>query len=468
MARPRQNQLPAIKDGDQSQDRCPKLAVPGSTPANTQIRMPTQPEAPGDRPADAPTNNSPAAAAAHPIGKPERIVSLDVVRGFATLGILIMNIQFFSMIGSAYLNPTAYGDLSNSNHWVWYLSHLFADMKFMSLFSMLFGAGIVLISKKRSTLALPTTGFHFRRMGWLLILGLLHAHLLWLGDILVPYALCGSAVFWFRNCTPRLLWTVGVSCFTIASLISIMTGLSMPFWPPEDILQLRQESWQPQADTIKQEIAANLQPYFQQLPTRSEQALFMETFLFVFSTMWRCSGLMLIGMALYKQRILTGERSGAVYSALIAIAVCIGIPATTYGIYRNFEADWEMSYSLFLGDQFNYWSSPLISLGYVGGIMLFLKSPILAKTAWPLARVGQMALSNYLLQTLLCTFLFYGHGFAQLGKFSRVEQLITVFVVSLVQIAFSCIWLNYFRFGPLEWLWRSLTYWHRQPLCLQT
>ena len=429
--------------------------------------MAKKPHARTGQSAGSPTNSSPPAPAAPPTGKPERIVSLDVVRGFATLGILIMNVQFFSMIGSAYLNPTAYGDLSNSNHWVWYLSHLFADMKFMSIFSMLFGAGIVLMSNRRSTLALPVTRFHFRRMGWLLILGLLHAHLLWAGDILVSYALCGSAVFWFRNCSPRVLWAIGVSCFAIASLISIMTGLSMPLWPPEDILQLRQETWQPQADTIKQEIATYLQPYLQQLPTRSEQAFFMETFLFVFSTVWRCSGLMLIGMALYKQRILTGERSGAVYAVLIAIAVCIGIPATTYGIHRNFEADWEMSYSFFLGDQFNYWASPLISLGYVGGIMLVLKSPMLAKMAWPLARVGRMALSNYLLQTLLCTFLFYGHGFAQFGNFSRVEQLITVLVVSLVQIAFSCIWLNYFQFGPLEWLWRSLTYWHRQPLRLQ-
>ncbi len=419
-------------------------------------------------PADASTNNSPRPSVAPPTEKQERNVSLDIVRGFATLGILIMNIQFFSMISSAYLNPTAYGDLSNSNHWVWYLSHLFADMKFMSIFSMLFGAGIVLMSNRRSTLALPVTSFHFRRMGWLLILGLMHVHLLWPGDILVSYALCGSAVFWFRNCSPRLLWTIGVSSFAIASLISIMTGLSMPFWPPEDILQLRQETWQPQADTIKQEIATYLQPYFQQLPSRSEQAFFMETFLFAFSTVWRCSGLMLIGMALYKQRILTGERSVTVYAALLATAVCIGIPTTMYGIHQNFEANWNMSYSFFLGDQFNYWASPLISLGYVGGIMLVLKLPMFAKTAWPLARVGQMALSNYLLQTLLCTFLFYGHGFAQFGNFSRVEQLITVMVVSIVQIVFSCIWLNYFRFGPLEWLWRSLTYWHRQRLRIQS
>ncbi len=123
-----------------------------------------------------------------------------------------------------------------------------------------------------------------------------------------------------------------------------------------------------------------------------------------------------------------------------------------------------MSYSFFLGDQFNYWASPLISLGYVGATMLIFKSANLAKMAWPLACVGQMALSNYLFQTVLCTSLFYGHGLGQFGKFSRVEQLITVLTISLFQLIFSCVWLRYFRFGPFEWLWRSLTYWRRQPL----
>ena len=138
-----------------------------------------------------------------------------------------------------------------------------------------------------------------------------------------------------------------------------------------------------------------------------------------------------------------------------------------YGIHLNFTTSWSMSYSLFLGDQFNYWASLLISLGYTSTIMLIFKLPELAKLVWPLGRVGQMALSNYLLQTVLCTLLFYGHGLAQFGNFSRVEQAFTVLALSIVQLAFSCIWLNYFRFGPLEWLWRSLTYWQLQPLRIQ-
>ncbi|MDE0864228.1 MAG: DUF418 domain-containing protein [Rubripirellula sp.] len=112
----------------------------------------------------------------------------------------------------------------------------------------------------------------------------------------------------------------------------------------------------------------------------------------------------------------------------------------------------------------NYWGSPLISLGYVGAIMLIYKSDVCSKMTWPLARVGQMALSNYLLQTLVCTWLFYGHGFGQFGRFSRVEQMMTVLAVSALQLIISSIWLRYFRFGPFEWLWRSLSYWKPPPL----
>lgn len=405
-----------------------------------------------------------AAPAANPTADPERILVLDVLRGLATLGILVMNIQFFSMVSSAYLNPTAFGDLNNANYWVWYLSHLFADMKFMSIFSMLFGAGIVLISDRRTAGGLPVTGFHFRRMGWLLVFGLLHAHLLWQGDILVPYALCGTAVFYFRNSSPRVLWITGLLSFSVASGLSILTGLSIPFWPADDVLQMQQETWQPGATEINKEVATQLGPWLQQLPLRTTQAVFLETFVFLFTLAWRCSGLMLIGMALYKQGILTGVRSSSIFLFLMVIAACIGIPVTIYGIHQNFANEWNMSYSFFLGDQFNYWASPLISLGYVGATMLIFKSANLAKMAWPLACVGQMALSNYLFQTVLCTSLFYGHGLGQFGKFSRVEQLITVLTISLFQLIFSCVWLRYFRFGPFEWLWRSLTYWRRQPL----
>ncbi len=137
-----------------------------------------------------------------PVQGSERIQSLDVMRGVAVLGILVMNIQSFAMIGAAYMNPTAYGDLEGVNGWVWYLGHLFADMKFMTIFSMLFGAGVIVMTSRREAAGQSSAGVHYRRMVWLLVFGLAHAYLLWYGDILYTYALCGFVLYLFRKAPP--------------------------------------------------------------------------------------------------------------------------------------------------------------------------------------------------------------------------------------------------------------------------
>ena len=134
----------------------------------------------------------------------ERIQSLDIIRGIAILGILIMNIQSFSMPGSAYSNPMAFGDLNGINKWVWIVSHLFADMKFMNIFSILFGAGIILVTSKSEIKTGKSASLHYKRTFWLLILGLLHAHLIWYGDILVTYALCAFILFPLRKIKPSI------------------------------------------------------------------------------------------------------------------------------------------------------------------------------------------------------------------------------------------------------------------------
>lgn len=133
-----------------------------------------------------------------PVAPSERIVSLDVLRGFAVLGILIMNIQSYAMPGAAYFNPMAYGDLTGLNKWVWILSHIFADQKFMTLFSILFGAGIVLMTGKVEARGQRSAGLHYRRTFWLFIIGMMHAYLLWHGDILVTYA-AGNGVIQMGN-----------------------------------------------------------------------------------------------------------------------------------------------------------------------------------------------------------------------------------------------------------------------------
>lgn len=155
----------------------------------------------------------PAQSAAVPTRPAERIVAIDILRGFALLGILIMNIQLFAMPAAAYSNPSVYGDLTRANRWVWTLSHIFADQKFMTIFSLLFGAGIILMSDKLDARGLRAWVLHYRRTFWLLLIGLAHAYLLWSGDVLVAYALCGFWVYWLRRLRPGWQMVLAFSSF---------------------------------------------------------------------------------------------------------------------------------------------------------------------------------------------------------------------------------------------------------------
>jgi len=190
----------------------------------------------------------------------------------------------------------------------------------------------------------------------------------------------------------------------------------------------------------------------------------METNFFVGFTFWRVTGLMLVGMALFKLGIFSAKRPSSLYWTLIAVGLLIGIPVTLYGTYRDFAAGWDFRYSFFYGMQFNYWASLLVSLSWVGTIMLASKVAVLIPLTRRLAAVGRMAFTNYIMHTAVCTTLFYGHGFGLIGKVSRVGQFAIVLVIWAVQLVASPIWLCYFLFGPLEWLWRSLTYLQWEPL----
>jgi uncharacterized protein len=134
-----------------------------------------------------------------------------------------------------------------------------------------------------------------------------------------------------------------------------------------------------------------------------------------------------------------------------------------YGVYSNFAAGWELS-RFFLGSIYNYWGSLFVSMAWVSMIMLACKSDALQRAKRALGAVGRMALTNYLMQTIICTTIFYGHGFGYFGQVSRVGQIIIVLAVWAFLIPFSVLWLNRFRFGPFEWLWRTLSYVRIQPL----
>jgi uncharacterized protein len=410
------------------------------------------------------TNQPQVATLPQPVAEQERIVNIDVLRGFALLGILPMNIQYFSMVSAAYQNPTAYGDLTGANYWVWLLSHVLADEKFMTIFSMLFGAGILLMTSHVEATGKTSAALHYRRMGWLILFGLAHAYLLWSGDILVTYGVCGLLLYLFRKLRPRTLLILGLLTMAVAPAILTAYGVWSRHWSPAEVQIAREQLWMPAISQAADEIRSYRGNWTAQMKFRVPDSVQMETIFFVAFTFWRVTGLMLAGMALFKLGVFSAKRPAPLYWAMIAVGLCIGIPITLYGTHREVAAGWDFRYCFFYGAQFNYWASLMVSLGWVGAIMLASRAAGLFPFILRLAAVGRMAFTNYIMHTMICTTIFYGHGFGLFGKVERTWQFAIVLAVWALQLVISPIWSRHFLFGPLEWLWRSLTYLQWEPL----
>jgi uncharacterized protein len=173
---------------------------------------------------------------------------------------------------------------------------------------------------------------------------------------------------------------------------------------------------------------------------------------------------MLLGMALFKLGILTGRAESRTYRRMIGAGLMVGLPLIGLGIQRNFAAAWAAPDFLFIHSLLNYWGSIPVALGWVGVVMLTLKSGLALDITSRLSAVGRLAFTNYILQTVICTTIFYGHGLGLFGSIDRSGQLLVVFAVWGFQLWLSPLWLRSFRFGPLEWLWRSLVYVKVQPM----
>ncbi|MCT4589292.1 MAG: DUF418 domain-containing protein [Carboxylicivirga sp.] len=387
----------------------------------------------------------------------DRIISIDMLRGLAVLGILILNIQSFSMPFTAYINPTAFGDLSGINKWVWIVSHMVGSEKFMSIFSILFGAGIILLYERKKEQGKNPGRIHYYRNFWLLIFGLLHAYLLWFGDILVAYSLCAFLVYLFRKMKPKGLIIVASFFFIIPVLLNLLSGLSLPYWPEESVKE-SMKMWLPARESINTEITAMRGSFSEQMAFRGEYALFMQTFLFFFGVFWRVTALMLLGIALFKSGVLSGQKSRAFYRRMAIIGLVSGYSLCAYGVYQLFEHQWSFEYGMFLGHMPNYFASVAVAFGYIGIILLIAKSNACSRIKKLFSSIGKMAFSNYILMSIIGSFLFYGHGLGLFGQVERIEQVLIVFVIWLIILLVSPLWLKNFNYGPIEWLWRTLTY----------
>ncbi len=397
-----------------------------------------------------------------PVNVAERIGSLDLLRGFAVLGILVMNIQSFSMPDPAYFNPTTYGDLTGINLAVWTLSHLLTDLKFMSIFSILFGAGMVLLCQRLEQSGIKPSGIYYRRVLWLLVFGILHAYLLWHGDILVWYSVTALVAYLFWRVRPGWLMFWSLLALLVGAGLYALFQWSMPNWP-EEAIQGNKLWWLPGEEVMRHRLEVYRGGWTGQMAERASSSLMLHTFIYAIYGLWRTLGMMLAGMALMKWGILSAKRSRKFYGGVAVTGLAIGLSITVYGVWQNYSHQWAMDYSMFGGSLFNYWGSLPIAMAYLSIVMLWHLSRRGKRFHSLLVSVGRMAFSCYILQTLVCTSLFYGHGFGFFGMVPRWGQPLIVVGVLVMVIVFAEIWLRRFRYGPLEWLWRSLTYGRFQP-----
>jgi uncharacterized protein len=400
---------------------------------------------------------------AAPVREANRLLPIDAMRGLAILGILAMNIQYFSQVSAAYLNPALSGPLTGADYWIWLINHELFDEKMMGIFSMLYGAGIVLLCTNIESRGVRPLGIFVRRSLWLMLFGILHAYLIWSGDILFSYAVCGLLVYPMRKWSAKRLLVAGVLALGMSSVLFFGYLQALHTWPAAQVQETERQLWRPSQQEIAAEVDAYRGGWKQQMTARVPDAELLEGQGLLFLTLWRAGGLMLIGMACYKFGLLTGSLSIAQYRRSGIEAFLIGIAVVSYGVHRDFAAHWGFPYAFFIGSQFNYWGSLAIVWSWICLVQIACKTPAMRPVTTRFAKVGRMAFSNYILETLICTTIFYGHGFGMFGRFNRAQGLAVVFATWIFLFVFAQVWLRYFYSGPLEWAWRSLTYWRLQP-----
>ena len=397
-----------------------------------------------------------------PIAGADRIHQLDVLRGVALLGILVMNMISFGLPGALYFNPVALGPLEGLDRVAFLFSEVFANEKFMGLFSVLFGAGVVLFTDRIRSKGKSEAAWHYRRNGWLLLFGLAHAYLLFYGDILVTYAICSVWLFFFRGWSVRgLLLAAGVFLGGLM-LANLFFGWSMPYWTPEELDGLRAFR-SPDAASVAQEVDAYRGSWLDQMAQRIPGALTIQTALLPFVAP-RATGMMLLGMALYKAGVLTDGRDRQWNGRLALIGLGLGTLISGFGVWQNEAVAWSMEYSFFTGSVLRTLGMVPLVRGYIGGILWLCEGQLGAWLERRLAPVGRMAMTNYLTQTILATTIMYGPGLGCYHTMGRAELWLLILPIWGLQIAWSSWWMERFHFGPFEWLWRSATYWKAQPM----
>lgn len=428
---------------------------------------------------------------AAPVADARRVRLLDALRGVALLGILLMNIPGFAMPN--YFSEAFRTDPTSVNFWVNGVISVLFEGKMRALFGIVFGAGVLLFVTKKEQTGRPVTGLFYRRMFWLIVFGLIHAHLiLWIGDILYLYGLCGMVVYLFRNVRPAYLvlgvplvaafdFGTGVVFYQyvremrIAHVEAAAAAAAGKELTPEQTEAL--EAWReieksmiPNRADVQENTRKMKSDYATVAGYLRPLAFQMQT-LFVPLIIWDSLALMLLGIALYRWGFLSGRWENRHYRLVMLIGYGAGLPLVIFSqlhslqVAPNHEAMLQRMETVAIE-----WTGLiypfqriLLVMAHVSAIILLYKAGFVAGLFRRLEAVGQMAFSNYIMHSVICTLIFFGYGLNYFAELEFYQLYFVVLAIWAVQLVVSPLWLRYFLYGPLEWVWRTLTYWRWQP-----
>ncbi len=428
---------------------------------------------------------------AAPVMGQERITILDSLRGIAILGILMMNLPSFGI--GAY-NPVVNNE-TGINYYLWYFVSVIPDGTQRALFSMLFGAGVILFlaAKEKKLPGMLPAEYFVRRMLWLIVFSLIDVFLLlWNGDILFDYACMGFILFAFRNLPAKKLLIAAFVCLLlmsarenrnlyldkqkiqqgelIAAMDTSITKLShLQKQRLHEMQEFKEETsmaaMRKRFEKTKEIMHSGYSDIYSYRSNRYLDQIVHYTYL----SLWDILQFMFIGMAFYKMGILTGKANTRVYAWLCIVGLSVGIGLAYLRLHSGIQLNFNwFEYARQTSFEWYNIDRTFRSLGFFGLIMLMYKSGIFKWFFNIMRPTGQMAFTNYLGQSIICGIIFYGFGFGLYGDLQRYEAYLVLLGIWIFQILFSGIWLRFFYFGPLEWVWRSLTYGKMQPMKKKT
>ena len=377
----------------------------------------------------------------------QRLNNLDIIRGVIIFAILIININYFSTPSLVRYNPLAFGEFTQLDAWVWGFEYGLIKQRFMPLLALMFGAGIYLFSQKYENLNQSATKPYLLRTIALIAIGMIHGYLIWDGDVLVSYAVCGIAAYFLRNLSNKVLLILGI-ILTLAPVAPEFINA----WQSIGTTIENPPSWMPDSESaIKMQNAYN-KSWLELTPGRVDTAIGRQTTDLLYFTFWRCTGLMLIGIVLMRTGFLLGKGK---LKLLTLVTLSLGLPISIISTYGYIQAQFSYQYfATYLSICF-YLGTLLLAFSYLFLLIKWAQSSLFKPLQNMFAALGKMALTIYIMQSVICGFIFYGYGLGLHGQVSRTEIMLITFAIWAFQLVFALLWFKYFNQGPLEILWRK-------------